>query len=174
MRRGMLIAAMVFSLWPIAGAAAWIALVEPPEEESTRSAAPSSGSNSSTDTSSSSTRSEEGGDSGGSGEEAIYGLARSEIKDLQRELRSLTNRVSSVSIEEGVAKPGIEVEADYLKEGIDDWLSTYSSFVSNKERTVIKAMRKIASTLEAMAANPTETTFDAFNDAVDDYNAVID
>lgn len=170
MRRILLIATMVFSLWPIAGVAAWIALVEPPEEETARSAASTSPSSSS-----SSADSDEGSSTGSTAgpDEGDRDTARREIEDLQDEMTEMTDRVHSMQIKEGEAKPGLEVEADYLAEELEDWLDVYGSLVNRQEHQIIESMKQLARALEEMAGNPTEATFDRYNEAISEYNRLL-
>lgn len=160
---------MIFSLWPVAAVGAMILNAEPEEERATGEGSapipPEAGS-------ASSERESGGGDEVESGE-AIRLLAGKELERIHSDLRQLTSDTQNAGVTEGEPMPETESRADNLAKRLEGWKKTYSELANPEERKVVDAMQEIALTLKDLAANPTQETFDAFNAAVDDYNASV-
>ena len=169
MKRALLIFAMAFSLWPVAAVGAMILTAEPEERRTSKGASAASPSEFG---SSSSEREPDGGDEGES-DEANRLLAGKELERIHSDLRRLTADTQNAGVTEGEPMPETEDRADELAKRLGGWKKVYAELANPEERELVDAMQEIALTLKDLAANPTQETFDAFNAAIDDYNASV-
>jgi hypothetical protein len=155
---------LLVSLWPV-GVAASIAAHwnDEPQERSASSStrsAPSDAPQSEVDS--------------GSAEEAIASVGQKELRPIVASVRQLNGDFQGAELAAGEPQPTLASEAEDLVGELRSWRSSYGVVASESELTAVSLLTELARSMNLLASSPTEETFNAYNEAIDDFNQFVE
>lgn len=155
---------LLVSLWPV-GVAASIAANwnDEPQERSASSSTPSAPSDA--------PQSEV---DSGSAEEAIASVGQKELRPIVASVRQLNGDFQGAELAAGEPQPALASEAEDLVGELRSWRSSYGVVASESELTAVSLLTELARSMDRLASSPTEETFNAYNEAIDDFNQFVE
>lgn len=155
---------LLVSLWPV-GVAASIAANwnDEPQGQSPSSstpAAPSDAPQSEVDS--------------GSAEEAIASVGQKELRPIVTSVRQLNGDFQGTELAPGEPQPALASKAEDLVGELRSWRSSYGVVASGSELTAVSLLTELARSMDRLASSPTEETFNAYNEAIDDFNQFVE
>jgi hypothetical protein len=156
---------LLISLWPV-GVAASIAANWNDEPQGHAS------SNSASEDSAPITAPPEAGSE--SPEEAITSVGRDELRPIVASVRRLNSDFQNAELAKDEPQPELASEAEGIAQELQSWRASYGARASHNEVTAVSLLTTLAQAMERLASSPTEVTFNAYNEAIDDFNQFVE
>jgi hypothetical protein len=107
-------------------------------------------------------------------EEAITSVGRHELRPIVASVRRLNSDFQGAELAKDEPQPELASEAEGIAEELRSWRTSYGAIASESELTAVSLLTTLAQSMERLASSPTEVTFNAYNEAIDDFNQFVE
>jgi hypothetical protein len=80
----------------------------------------------------------------------------------------------SAELAAGEPQPALASEAEGLVGQLRSWRASYGALASEGELTAVSLLTQLARSMDRLASSLTEETFNAYNEAIDDFNQFVE